>query len=105
MGLAELDYQNHDLSFLRYRKWLQEHGRAQEKISVSAWTVVARYAIIYLPNVFGDPSNVRRSIPVTTRRSLRPVMALLNTCFSAMWSDFMSSWGIKPLMRYMLKNE
>jgi len=32
MGLVELDYQNRDLSFLRYQPGLQEHGKIQDKI-------------------------------------------------------------------------
>jgi transposase InsO family protein len=50
-------------------------------------------------------SSTRKSISITTRRSLRLVMAWPNTSFSTIWNDFISPWGIKPLMRYMSKIE
>ena len=41
----------------------------------------------------------------TTKGSLRFVMAWLNTSSSTIWSDFMSPWGISPLMRFMSKTQ
>lgn len=48
---------------------------------------------------------MRRYIYTNIRQSLRPVKDWLNTSSSIIWKDFMSPWGIGPLMRYMSKNE